>query len=127
MVVDDEVDSLELVELSLVAWGAIALGVSCAANALEVIKQFKPDILISDIAMPQADGYTLLNRVREMKQVGQIPAIALTAFAKEEDIKNSLYTGFGRHLTKPVEPTELVKAILEVLVGASTVKVDKIY
>ncbi len=77
--------------------------------------------------MPQADGYTLLNRIREMKQLGQIPAIALTAFAQEEDIKKSLYAGFGRHLTKPVEPTELVKAILEVLVGASRVKVDKIY
>ena len=92
MVVDDEVDSLELVELSLVASGAIALGVSCAANALEVIEQFKPDILISDIAMPQADGSTLLNRIRGMKQVGQIPAIAPYSFCqRRRHQKLSLY------------------------------------
>ena len=71
--------------------------------------------------MPQTDGYMLLSRIRAMKQVGQIPAIALTAFAKEEDIKRSLYAGFQRHLTKPVAPAELVKAIIEVLVGVNAV------
>lgn len=56
-----------------------------------------------------------------MKQVRQIPAIALTAFAKEKDIKKSLYAGFQRHLTKPIEPTELVKAITEVIVGMNAI------
>ena len=122
MVVDDEVDSLDLVEFALVQSGAIIKPVSSATAAIEAVEQFKPDILISDIAMPQTDGYTLLSRIREMKQVGQIPAIALTAFAKEEDIKKSLYAGFQRHLTKPVEPAELVKAIAEVLTGVDAVK-----
>ncbi len=127
LLVDDEVDSLELVEFALAESGATVKAVSSAAAALEVIEQFKPDILISDIAMPQTDGYTLLNCIRDKKQVGQIPAIALTAFAKEEDIKNSLYAGFQRHLTKPVEPTQLIKAICEVLVGVDPVKIDRIY
>lgn len=127
LLVDDEVDSLELVEFALTESGATIKAVSGAAAALEVIEQFKPDILVSDIAMPQTDGYTLLNCIREKKQVGQIPAIALTAFAKEEDVKNSLYAGFQRHLTKPVEPTELIKAICEVLVGVDPVKADKMY
>ena len=121
LVVDDEFDSLELIEFSLVESGAIIKPVASATEALEIIEQFKPDILLSDIAMPQADGYTLLGRIREMKQVGQIPAIALTAFAKEEDIKKSLYAGFQRHLTKPITPAELVKAIAEVIVGVNTV------
>jgi len=122
LVVDDEVDSLELTEFALGESGAIIKPVSSAAEALASIEQFKPDILISDIAMPQTDGYTLLNRIREMKQVGQIPAIALTAFAKEEDIKKSLHAGFQRHLTKPVEPAELVRAIFKVLTGVDAVK-----
>lgn len=120
LLVDDEVDSLELVELALAASGAIIEAVSCAADAIKVIEQFKPDILISDIAVPQPDSYTLLSSIREMKQVGQIPAIALTACGKE-DIKKSLHAGFQRHLTKPVEPTQLIQAILVVLVGVEAV------
>ncbi len=121
LVVDDEVDSLELLTFALAESGAIIKPVSCAEEALEVIEQFEPDILISDLAMPQADGYTLLGRVREIKRVGKIPAIALSAFAKEADIKKSLEAGFALHLTKPIAPIELVKAISEVLIEAKAV------
>ncbi|WP_373530200.1 response regulator, partial [Nostoc sp.] len=102
LVVDDEVDSLELIEFILAQSGAIVKPVSCAADALESIEQFKPDILISDLALPQVDGYALWSCIRQMKQVGQIPAIALSAFAQQEDVQKSLSAGFTRHLTKPL-------------------------
>ncbi|WP_009631997.1 response regulator [Synechocystis sp. PCC 7509] len=121
LVVDDEIDSLELLAFTLEESGAMIKPVSCASDALEAIAQFEPDILIGDIAMPQVDGYTLLSKIREIKGVGQIPAIALSAFAKEEDVQKSLEAGFSRHLTKPIEPTELVKAVSEVLIEINTV------
>jgi PAS domain S-box-containing protein len=121
LVVDDEFDSLEMIEFALAESGAIIKPVSSAAEALASIEQFEPDILLSDIAMPQTDGYTLLSRIRAMKRIGQIPAIALSAFAKEEDTKKSFCAGFQRHLTKPVEPAELVRTIAEVLVGMKAV------
>lgn len=116
LIVDDNPDSLELIAFALTESGATIESAQSGATALEVLTQFQPDVLVSDIAMPEMDGYELLRRVRELKQGKAIGAIALTAFAKEEDAQKSLDAGFQYHMTKPVEPTNLIIAIAS-LVG----------
>lgn len=91
-----------------------------ASMGTPVVAAYSGNVATADL-MPQVDGYTLLSKIREIKGVGQIPAIALSAFAKEEDVQKSLEAGFSRHLTKPIEPTELVKAVSEVLIEINTV------
>jgi CheY-like chemotaxis protein len=78
-----------------------------------MLDQFKPDILISDIGMPDLDGYGLMQQVRQLphERGKNIPAIALTAYAGESDQKQALQAGFQRHIAKPIEPSELVKTI----------------
>ena len=113
LVVDDEADMRYLVEFILEQHGAEVNAVASALEALTVLQQFNPDVLISDIGMPIMDGYMLMRQVRAQspEQGGRIPAIALSAYAGELDQKQSLAAGFGRHVAKPVEPDELVKAI----------------
>ncbi|MEW6497519.1 MAG: PAS domain S-box protein, partial [Cyanobacteriota bacterium] len=113
LVVDDEADMRELVAFILKESGAEVQVAASAAEALERWEQFKPDVLISDIGMPQMDGYMLMRQVRErsLEQGGQIPAIALTAYAGEFNQQQAIAAGFQRHLSKPVEPNELVRAI----------------
>lgn len=103
LIVDDNLDSLEFIDFAIKETGA------SGAAALEVLAQFQPDILVSDIAMPEMDGYELLRRIREQGKA--ISAIALTAFAKEEDEQKSLNAGFQYHMTKPVEAEKLIAAI----------------
>ena len=85
------------------------------AEALEALKHFTPHILISDIGMPEEDGYTLMQKIRAWeKETGrdaQIPAIALTAYARAEDRQQSLDSGYQVHISKPIEPFELTKLV----------------
>ena len=83
------------------------------ATALEVFQQWKPDVLVSDIAMPGEDGYTLITKVRALeRQSGKrTPAIALTAYVRVEDRVRVLQVGYDRFLAKPVEPSELFAAL----------------
>src|SRR5919199_1073723 len=117
LAVDDEADNLELVQFILEQAGAIAICVSSATDALQQLNESKPDVLIADIGMPQIDGYTLMRQIRQLsrEQGGEIPAIALTAYAGEINQQQALAAGFGMHLSKPVEPEELVKAIAHLL------------
>ncbi|MEO1187091.1 MAG: response regulator, partial [Cyanobacteria bacterium J06636_27] len=87
---------------------------ACAKEALSKLKTFVPDILISDIGMPEEDGISLLNKIRQLpyNQGGNVTAIALTAFAAEEDRKKSLDAGFQMHLTKPVDTDELIETVI---------------
>src|SRR6266487_122437 len=87
--------------------------VSSANEALEAIKLSTPDVLVSDIAMPGADGYELIRKVRAMSgdHSRMIPAVAITAYAKEEDRDRALSSGFQCYLSKPVEPSDLVSAV----------------
>ncbi|MBE9104170.1 response regulator [Nostoc cf. edaphicum LEGE 07299] len=80
---------------------------------LTALSQFQPNLIISDIGMPEMDGYMLMRQVRslEPEQGGTIPAIALTAYASEMDHQQAIAVGFQRHISKPVDPEELVKAI----------------
>jgi PAS domain S-box-containing protein len=113
LVVDDEVDTLELLVFMLKEYGAQVRGVTEASEALLLISQWQPDLLLSDIGMPNVDGYMLIHQIRELEsKLGrQIPAIALTAYAGETDHQQILASGFQKHVTKPVEPAKLVNAI----------------
>ena len=110
LVVDDQTDTLELIAFILSEYGADVRTAPSASEAFDAIAQSVPDILISDIGMPEEDGYSLLARVRTLpaEQGGLLPAIALTAFAREEERTCALKAGFSRYVPKPVEPAELV-------------------
>ncbi|MCC5614285.1 response regulator [Nostoc sp. CHAB 5836] len=117
LVVDDDADSRDFVAFVLEQEGAFAIAVSSALEALETLAEEKPDVLVSDISMPEIDGYMLINQVRTLtpEQGGQIPAIALTAFARNDDQQEALKAGFQMHLPKPLNPEELVAAIIQLM------------
>jgi CheY-like chemotaxis protein len=87
-----------------------------AEEAVPIVEHDRPDVLITDIGMPGADGYELLRRVRELGPArgGRVPAIALTAFARSEDRTRALRSGFMVHVSKPVDPSELVATVAAV-------------
>ncbi len=109
LVCDDEADIRDYEVAVLEIFGAKVFAVSSAAAALELLQSQPLDILLSDIGMPGEDGYSLIQKVRNLPL--QIPAIALTAYAREEDRNSAISAGFQMHLTKPIEPTQLVAAI----------------
>ncbi len=114
LVVDDEPDARELLTVLLTEYGAEVLAVASASEVLANLESFQPDVLVSDIAMPDVDGYALIQQVRTLPAMkgGQIPAISLTAYAREEDYQRSLNSGFEKHVTKPLEPERLVQALM---------------
>lgn len=113
LIVDDDLDTLELLSAALTQRSANVTAVSSAAAALDSIKAFRPDVLISDIAMPGQDGYELIGRVLALDLAPGIPAIAITAYAKEEDKARALAAGYQRYLAKPVELREFISAVAE--------------
>ncbi|MBE9049206.1 GAF domain-containing protein [Nostocales cyanobacterium LEGE 11386] len=117
LVVDDDTDTREFIVFLLEQAQASVIFATSASEALAALMQSPPDILLSDIGMPEMDGYMLIQQVRDLppEQGGQIPAIALTAYAGDFNEKQALAAGFQRHVTKPVEPNELVKAIVTLL------------
>ena len=110
LVVDDQPDARELLAIVLGGAGAEVSTAESAAEALEVLRLEGADVLVSDVGMPVEDGYTLVGRVRSLA-TGPIPAVALTAYAAEEDRLSALAAGFDAHVAKPVEPAELVSVI----------------
>ncbi|HEY9829938.1 MAG TPA: ATP-binding protein, partial [Stenomitos sp.] len=120
VVVDDCADTLELIAFILEQCQAQVLTATSVEEAIHAIAQLQPDILISDIGMPDEDGYSLIRQVRtlEVDRGTPILAVALTAFAREEDRTRTLDAGFQVHLSKPVEPAELV-AVVANLAGRS--------
>ncbi len=120
MVVDDEADARDLVRRILEEYGAEVFVAPSAERALLQISFFRPDLLISDIGMPDMDGYEFLRQVRSLGADGggAVPAMALTAFARSEDRVRAMRAGFAMHVCKPMEATELLAAI-GVLTGRS--------
>ncbi|MCL6751055.1 PAS domain S-box protein [Nostoc sp. CCCryo 231-06] len=116
LLVDDQPDVREFFSFALEQYGATVTLAESASEALEILTQSKPDILLSDIGMPLMDGYMLLREVRKLppEQGGQIPAIALTAYAGEINYNQAMAAGFQRHLPKPVDPADLASAIVNV-------------
>ncbi|HEY9634610.1 MAG TPA: PAS domain S-box protein [Coleofasciculaceae cyanobacterium] len=117
LIVDDEVDTLKLLVFILEEYGAQVRAVTSATEALEVFAQWQPDLLLSDIGMPEVDGYMLIRQIRSLppEQGGQIHAIALTAYAGETDQQQILEAGFQKHVTKPVDPVELAAVIADLV------------
>jgi CheY-like chemotaxis protein len=112
-VVDDDADARELVKRLLEEYGATVEVASSSAEALEIIRLGKLDVLVSDIGMPGEDGHALVRRVRTLppEQGGRVPAVALTAYARAEDRVKAIRAGFQMHLAKPVEPAELIAMV----------------
>jgi PAS domain S-box-containing protein len=113
LVVDDEDDARELIKRILADCNADVLTAATAAEALNLLQHARPDLLVSDLGMPEVDGYGLLERVRALgpSRGGDLPAIALTAFARSEDRIKALSSGFLAHISKPVEPNELIAKV----------------
>ncbi len=117
LVVEDETDTLQFLERFLVSRGAGITAVATAAEALQHLSRSGADLLISDIGLPEIDGYELLERIRQAESGtgGGMPAIALTAYARAEDRARAFRAGYQAHLAKPVEPAELVAAIARIM------------
>jgi CheY-like chemotaxis protein len=113
LVVDDEPDALQLLTEVLEAAGAQVVSAASGAAALEHLAAAKPDVLVADLGMPLMDGFELVRRVRasEDPSIRDIPAAALTAYARSEDRARTLQNGFEIHLSKPIDPVELASAI----------------
>jgi PAS domain S-box-containing protein len=117
LTIDDEADSRELLTVLLAQAGAEVMTVASAAEFMAALESFQPDVLVSDIGMPEIDGYALLRLVRSLspERGGQVPALALTAYAGEMNQKEALAAGFQKHISKPVEPNQLVARIADLL------------
>jgi signal transduction histidine kinase/DNA-binding response OmpR family regulator len=115
LVVDDEADSRDLVTAILTRCGCKVKCCQSAAEALKTFREWKPDLLVSDIGMPQEDGYALIKKLRKLrlKLAREIPAIALTAYATDDDRARTLSAGFQMHVSKPIEPEALVRIIAD--------------
>ncbi|WP_414513334.1 ATP-binding protein [Nostoc sp. PCC 9305] len=120
LVVDDDDDTRDFHTFVLEQAGAMVTAVTSAKEALQILAESEPDMLLSDIGMPEMDGYMLMRQVKALQanQAKQIPAIALTAYAGEINQQQALESGFQKHLSKPVEPEELIKEIAT-LIGRS--------
>ena len=113
LVVDDEADTLQWITVVLTQCGASVFGANSTAKALDALEQLRPDVLVSDIGMPDEDGYALMRKIRELEpdMGGRIPAVALTGYARVEDYKEALLAGFQLHVAKPVRATELIAVV----------------
>jgi len=112
LVVEDHADARDLVAAVLEGAGARVLVVSSAEEAIETVRQIRPDVLLTDLGLPGEDGYALLRRFQALYP--NVPAIALTAYARTSDRERALAHGFDRYLIKPIEPDELVSEIASV-------------
>jgi CheY-like chemotaxis protein len=113
LLVDDDDDARDFLATALVGAGADVRAVPSACTALEALRGWRADVIVSDIAMPEVDGYAFIRRVRAMSSQdgGRTPAVALTALARPKDRLRALSAGFQTHMPKPVDPNELVLAV----------------
>ncbi|MFN2445512.1 MAG: ATP-binding protein [Vicinamibacterales bacterium] len=116
LVVDDQADARDLIKRVLEDCSAEVVTAGSVNEAVQLVESAQPDVLVSDIGMPEADGFELLKRVRALGagRGGKVPAIALTAFARSEDRTRALRAGFLVHVSKPVDPSELVATVASV-------------
>ena len=115
LAVDDSEDTRELLAVVLAQYGVEVVIVASGPEALAHLPTFQPDVLVCDIGMPSMDGYDLMQQIRSLPddQGGNVPAIAVTAFARKEDRQQALEYGFQQHISKPIEPEQLVNAIAQ--------------
>ena len=113
LVVDDEPDARELIAAVLMGRGAEVVAVESGVEALAELERQRFDVLLSDIGMPEMDGYALIEKIRQLpaERGGRIPAVALTAYAGVQDRMRALTAGYQTHISKPVEPAELATVV----------------
>ena len=111
LLVEDQADVRELLALVLKQAGASVTAVGAVSEALEALRVVRPDVLVSDIGMPEADGYSLIQAVRGRQETAVLPAIALTALTSPADQTQILASGFQIYLSKPIDPAQLVAAV----------------
>jgi CheY-like chemotaxis protein len=116
LVVDDEEDALALVSRVLTVNGAQVHAANSAREALAMLGSLKPDVIVSDIGMPDEDGYSLVRKIRALpaEHGGKTPAIALTAYARAEDAERAFAAGYQLHISKPVDPAHLAAMVARV-------------
>ncbi|MBD2531793.1 response regulator [Nostoc flagelliforme FACHB-838] len=117
LVVDDNADTREFIAFMLEMYGANVTTVTSAVEALATFTQYRVDVLLSDIGMPEMDGYMLMRQLRALpcQQGGKIPAIALTAYAGEINYQKAIEAGFQAHIPKPIDPAKLVETIADLV------------
>jgi len=113
LVVEDDPDARELVMTILEEAGAVVESAPSAASGFAAVRTFHPQLIVSDIGMPDEDGYSLIRRVRALgeNEGGSVPSIALTAYTRAEDRAKAIRAGFTLHMGKPVSPMALVSAV----------------
>jgi len=117
LVVDDDEDARDLLETILIEAGGQVVTAASTAEAFDALPVFQPDVVISDIGMPEEDGYSFIRNLRQVDPVdgGAIPAVALTSYTRAEDRKKAMAAGFTTHIGKPVHPAELLAAVMQVV------------
>jgi CheY-like chemotaxis protein len=113
LVVEDDLDTLDMLRFILDKCGAKVMTAASTSEALEVLDRWHPHALVSDLAMPGQDGYELISKIRsrEPERGGNIPAVAVTAYARAEDRARALAAGFQMHVAKPIDPDAFVAAV----------------
>ena len=113
LLVDDDKDNLQIISALLAEHKATVQTAVSAVEALELLRCYQPDVLVSDLAMPEEDGFSFIRKVRQLEEQGsrQIPAVALTALVRIEDRTRALAAGFNMFVPKPVQPSELITTI----------------
>lgn len=119
LVVEDEQDMRAIVCLALGGAGARVQAASSAEEAVQLYRRSRPDVIVSDIGLPDLDGYALLRQLREIGSGAAVPAIALTAYARPEERRRARAAGFQVHMAKPFEPAELVAAVAQAAAHAA--------
>jgi CheY-like chemotaxis protein len=116
LAVDDDASTQELVATMLLMYGVSVRTADRASVAIQILAEWRPDVLLTDIAMPGEDGYALIRRVRALPSaIGEIPAVALTAYTDPQSVQDAFAAGFDAHLGKPLEPHVLADALTKVL------------
>ncbi|BAY10960.1 response regulator [Calothrix sp. NIES-2098] len=117
LVVDDDLDTRKLLTILFELDGAEVMAANSASEALEIISCFQPDVLISDICLPDEDGYSLLRKVKkiDLERGRKTPAIALSAYIMDEDRKYAYLAGYEKYLQKPINLDELAKAVIDLV------------
>jgi PAS domain S-box-containing protein len=120
LVVDDDRDAREVLEEALTSVGGLVRAADSAADGLELVRSFRPNVIISDVGMPDEDGYSFMRHVRELgaRQGGDVPSVALTGYARNGDRTLAIAAGFTAHVAKPVVPDDLVELVANLAADA---------
>ena len=121
LLVDDEADTLTLFKTTLESQGARVRPAATAAEALAIADEWRPRLLVTDLGLPGIDGYALLRAIRAKTAHRNLAAVAVTAYARPDDRARVLAAGFDAHVSKPVDPAELVRTLAAVLQGQARV------